>query len=156
MPPPLLRPARQGLEFALRPSALVRRVTLLLPCLPFFLALELALRGHWLAAPLMLLGALLLFAACWRSPWQPHRVGRRLVIVADGSIFLLTVEGRVVPVALHPGSLRLGPCLLLLLRGNGHVFRLFLGPDNVEPITLAALKRRLGGPSAGRGTALHS
>lgn len=135
--------ARHGLEFALLPSPLVRRLRRAFLLAQVIFAVELLLLGHGLAAALVL-------ALAWLPGLQQHipwlaapPPPRRLLLAADGRLHLLGITGDVEPVRLQGTSLRLGPWLLLTLRGEGRVQRLFLGPDNVPPAPLATLRRRM-------------
>ena len=107
-------------------------------------ATELLLLGHALAGS----AVLAMVAGLWwlrQREARPHRCcPRRLLIAADGRLHILTVGGALAEVSLDPASLRLGPWLLLVLRGEGRVMRLLLGPDNLDPSQLAALRWRLG------------
>jgi hypothetical protein len=138
-----VRAAAHSLDIALQPSPLLGRGARLFCGVQLLHALELALRGHPLAALAMFgTGAVCLIwlRSTWRSPAQG---ARRLLLLADGRALLLTVAGEVQPVALSASSLRLGAWLLLVLHGPRVCYRLLLGPDNLEAASLSALRRRL-------------
>lgn len=85
---------------------------------------------------------------CWLWTGGPS-APRALHLAADGQMHLRTGEGGLMPVALLPGSVRLGSHLLLHLQvREGRRYRLCLGPDNLDSCTLAALRRRLRRPPA--------
>jgi hypothetical protein len=116
--------------------------------------LELMLTGHWLAA-----GAVAVTAVLGGWPPGQGKSGRRprqLVIATDGRLLLDYPEGEMKEAQLLRQSMRLGSHVLLVLAAGGHVHRLLLGPDNLNPGQLAALKCRLPAGSAPPGTALHS
>lgn len=85
------------------------------------------------------------FAWRLRAGGSAAQTARRLLLSADGRLHLLEVGGGLQSVALHPGSMRLGAWLLLVLRTGTGTHRLLLGPDNLEPEKLAALRRRVAG-----------
>jgi hypothetical protein len=95
-----------------------------------------------LATALLLAGVVsntVLARGLWpRGPGAPGR----LVIAADGSVQIRTVAGQCDAVRIRAQSLYLGAGVLLVLRG-ARTHRLLLGPGNVDPVTLAALRRRL-------------
>lgn len=142
-PPPALRESPAGLELPLLPSPRLRQALRLLGCLAVLHAAELFRHGHPLAAFLMLAGT---GGALWA--WRlsgrlwPARP-RRLVLAADGQIYLQLYGGAVEPATLGGASLRLGRRLLLVLQCRKRRYRLLLGPDNLAPAELAALQRRL-------------
>lgn len=119
------------------------------------LTAELAWRGHFVAAPVVVLLVVALGLHWRRTLRMRPESPRRLLLAADGRFHVMTVGGGVDPVHLDPAGIRLGRHLLLLLRGGGR-YRLLLGPDNVEPAVLAALGRRLAGAVAPAATAIHS
>jgi hypothetical protein len=112
--------------------------------------MELVLRLHLLAA-----AAVALITALGLWPARSHRA-RTLRIDPDGSVWLQWHAGTWEAVQLSPASLYLGGCVLLVLRGNRRVLRLLLGPDNLAPRDLAALRRRLRAAPGGGASALHS
>lgn len=134
---------RHGLEIALVPSPLVRRLRRGFLVGQAAFALELLLLGHGAAAVLVLSLAMAPGLQQRMPRLAVSRAPRRLLVAADGRLHLLGVGGDVEPVRLQGSSLRLGPWLLLSLRGEGRVHRLLLGPDNVPPALLAALRRRM-------------
>jgi len=79
-----------------------------------------------------------------RGPAAPVR----LEVRAQGSMRIYCRNGIADEVHLQAHSLRLGGGFLLVLRGR-RSYRLLLASGNVEPVTLAALHRRLGRGSAG-------
>lgn len=127
----------------LLPSPRLRRLQWLLIGLSVVHGAELVRHGHPLA------GAGTLAAAgmalwLWRDggqgrPGQP----RRLVVTADGRLFLHLHGGAVEQADLAPSSLRLGRHLLLVLHCGKYRYRLLLGPDNLDGPDLSALQRRL-------------
>ncbi len=149
-----LRPAPEALVLPLRRSSRLRLALRILSLGVLGYVLELILTGHALAA-----GAVALMSACgsWRWRRRPGGAGlRQLVVATDGRLFLGTRDGSMEEMQLRPQSLRLGPHVLLVLAARGHVHRLLLGPDNLTPAQLSALKCRLPMRPAPTGTALHS
>lgn len=135
---------RHGMGIAVVPSTLVRRLDRAFTLAHTGFGLELLLLGHGVASALVLAMALL--------PCLQRRVRRldaspvpgRLLVAADGRLHLLHVPGDIEAVCLQNSSLRLGPWLVLTLRGRGrNMHRLVLGPDNVPVDVLAALRRRM-------------
>jgi len=150
--PVALQAAPEALVIELRPAPAVRRMAALLRVLLLLYAGELLLTHHWLAA--LAMGPL---AALSLRPWG-RRSGagpRQLLVSADGALWLAYGDV-LVRMHLDPSSLRFGSQLLLVMRGAGGTHRLLLGPGNVAPQALAALRRRLVAGPAGPGTALHS
>ena len=149
-----LRPAPEPLILPLLSSPRVRLAGRVLSLGGLLYLLELVLTGHWFAA-----GAVALIAACAGWP-RRQRPGcgnpRHLVITPDGRLLLRTHEGRMEEMQLRPESLRLGPYVLLVLCNGGRAYRILLGPDNLAPPQLCALKCRLPAAAAASGTALHS
>lgn len=149
-PAPRLRAAAEVLELPLLPSSRLRIATGVFLATILLHAVELMLMSQPVAAPLVLLIATGMRARRTGQQESP----RCLVLAADGRLFLCWREQHMEEVQPGPASLRLGPHLLLVLRGHGRTFRLLLGPDNLPPHLLAAFKRRL--PETGdAGTALH-
>ena len=137
------RAVSAGLEIPLLPSPLARRVGRLFVVLQAVYGLELLLRGHWVVAALITGIGLLAWLRRQRGPQRRQRP-RRLLLAADGRLHVLTVDGGINAVRLHPSSLRLGPWLILVLNHAGHKpYRLLLGPDNLDEAMLAALRRRM-------------
>jgi hypothetical protein len=150
-PSPRPRAAPEVLELPLLPSARLRIATRVLLAAILLYAVELMLMGHRVAAPLVLL---IMAGITARGDIRQPESPRCLVLAADGRLFLCGRERGTAEVQLGSASLRLGPHLLLVLRGHSRTFRLLLGPDNLPPHLLAAFKRRL--PETGdAGTALH-
>lgn len=147
-PPPQACPAPDALELPLLPSSRLRMAGRACLLVVVLYALELWLTGHRLAAPAVLLAAAA--GARRRSAGSDHG---HLVLLADGRLFLRRGQA-MEEVRLAPASLRLGPHLLLVLRGERRTVRVLLGPDNLPPDLLAACQRRLP-RSAPAGTALH-
>jgi hypothetical protein len=139
-----------ALEVPLRPSRRVRQIRWLLLSLVLVYVIQLLLGRHWLVAPLV---ALLAAAACLR---HGHGEWSHLRMEPDGRLLLCTGAGRVQQVWLAANGLRLGAHVLLVLRGGSGCWRVCLGPDNVGPDALAALKQRLPGGTEAPVTALHS
>jgi hypothetical protein len=113
------------------------------------------LQGNRPLAAGVLVVALTASAVLWRWLW-PGRSGsiRQLQVKPDGSTFLWTADGRGFVATLMPGSVRLGPHLLLVLRAGDNCHWLLLEPENVDPVSLAALRRRLRRPPAVPGLAV--
>jgi hypothetical protein len=111
-------------------------------------AIEQWLHGNPLLAAGILVAALAAAVQLWRWFWPGRAQAlRQLRLGSDGSAFLLTADGHSRSVALMPGSMRLGPFLLLALReAQGGCHWLLLGPSNTDPAGLAALRRRLRRP----------
>jgi hypothetical protein len=126
------------------PAPIARRALRLLLLAQGLYATELLLLGHPLAASAVLAIMVGLWWLRQRAVCPCRSRPRRLLIAADGRLHLLTVGGAVVEVSLDPASMRLGPWLLLVMRGEAGVMRLLLGPDNLDAPQLAALRRRLG------------
>ena len=108
-------------------------------------AAELLLRGHWVVAA----GMGLIAAGThlgWRS-WLPQDAdaARRLLLTADGSLYVHCIGGATRAVTLAGESLWLGSTVLLVLRSPGRTYRLLLGTGNLEAFALATLRRRLRG-----------
>lgn len=103
---------------------------------------QLLMLGHLrVALPVALAcGAFAWFSGAARSTPRPVR---RLLLSADGRLHLLEAGGKVVLATLQPCSMRLGPWLLLVLRDDEGTRRLLLGPDNLDPDHLAALRRQV-------------
>ncbi len=141
LPPLQLRAVSEALELPLRPSPRLRRARRLLDFAILLYALELLATGHLVAAAgiVMVLGGLRSGRWILHRPDQP----RSLVLAADGSFSLGYAGGRTAAVSLQSESLALGSHLLLVLRGPAHATCRLLGPDNLAPRDLAALKRRL-------------
>jgi len=113
------------------------------------------LQGNQFLAAGIFAAALVASSVLWRWLWPgASRSVRQLRLGQDGSTSLLTADGRRQVVALRPGSMRLGPYLLLVLRAEANRHRLLLGPENVDPGSLAALRRRLRRPPAVPGLAV--
>jgi hypothetical protein len=112
-----------------------------------FHAADLWRQGSHPLAVGILVAALTASAVLWHWQWPGlSRSVLQLQLEPDGSTFALTADGRRQAVTLMPGSMRLGPCLLLVLRASDNSFRLLLGPGNTDPAGLAALRRRLRRP----------
>lgn len=140
--PPGLPEASQGMQIPLRPSRVTQRGYWLLHVLLGAYLVQLVLWGHLLVAGMV---AVLGGALAWqcRRHRSSARPARRLLMAADGRVHLLGADGTVAPATLQPCSMRLGPWLLLVLDGDTGTHRLLLGPDNVDPVQLAALRRRV-------------
>ncbi len=139
---PALPRCGQGVQIPLRPSPLARKGRWLLHALQGAYLLQLVLLGHLSVAAIVLL---ISAASAWQC--RPGRsssaAARRLLLSADGRMHLLGSGHRLAAATLQPYSMRLGPWLLLVLRDDSGTRRLLLGPDNVDPVELAALRRRL-------------
>lgn len=140
--PPGLPEATHGLQIPLRPSPAVRRGRWLIHALMGIYLVQLLLLDHFVVGAMV---ALLAAASGWqcRGRNSPVTTAQRLLLSADGRVHLLEAGGRVVAAVLHPSSMRLGPWLLLVLQVETGTRRLLLGPDNVAPGQLAALRRRV-------------
>ena len=114
-------------------------------------AAELLLRGHWMVAA----GMVLIAAGTHmtRRRWAPQDSGaaRRLLVAADGRLHVHCIGGTTQTVTLVAESLWLGSTVLLVLQAPGRMHRLLLGPGNLDPRTLATLRRRLRGAAAADG-----
>lgn len=154
-PRPLwFRHASEPLALPLRPSSRLRIAAAILVLAVLLYLLELVVTGHWLAA-----AGMAVMGACLAWPWKREASATRpqqLVISPDGQLFLESGGQRIGKAQLHPQSLRLGSHVLLVLVLGTRRHRLLLGPDNLAPVQLAALKCRLPMGSAPAGTALHS
>jgi hypothetical protein len=142
-PPPQLRPAARVLDVPLTSAPVVGLAVRLLLIAQAVYATELLLLGHPLVASTTLaLAAALWWLRLWATR-SPRHHPRRLLIASDGRLHILTLGGALAEVSLDPASMRLGPWLLLVLRGEGRALRLLIGPDNLDPTQLAALRWRL-------------
>ena len=141
-PAPQLRPAPRGLDIALRPSPLVRGANLFFASAQLLFALELAWIGHWPAAAGVVALATCWLGCCRRRGRDGRGQLRRLLVSATGQLHGMRGNGELVGLQVHPASLCLGRWLLLRLEGGADSHVLLLGPDNMEPAALAALRRR--------------
>jgi hypothetical protein len=139
---PVLPRAAGGLQVPLRPSPLARRAVWLLLALQGLYLVQLVYLGHVVVATLV---AALGSALAWhlRRRIATQWAAQRLLLSADGRLHLLVPGGRLLAATLHPASMRLGAWLLLVLRAGTDTHRLLLGPDNVDPALLSALRRRI-------------
>lgn len=146
-PAVLPRPARLGLDLALRPSPALKWIRRLLPAAVVVHAVHLVWAGSWAVA---LLVCALAAVGIWKARAPGHRsaVPRRLLVSADGRMHLLDTAGGLEAVRLNPASMRIGTQLLLVLDGSVRRHRLLLGPGNIDPAALAGLRRRLATLSA--------
>lgn len=140
-PWPVARASRQGLDIPLLPSPLVRRCSWLLLLVLLLHAFVLV----WTQHPWSALFATGVAVSAWlgRRVGCPPDVALRLLVNADGRLQLLMASETLQDVQVHPASMRLGPWMLLRLRMPRAGLTVLLGPDNVEPAVLAALRRRL-------------
>ena len=139
--PPGLPEAGQGLQIPLRPSPLASKGRGLLHALLASYLVQLLLLDHLRVAVLVML---LWAAFAWQCRMAKSPApARRLLLSADGRLHLLGTGNTLAVAALQSCSMRLGPWLLLVLRDDTGTRRLLLGPDNVDPVQLAALRRRL-------------
>lgn len=140
-PWPAARPSREGLEIPLLPSPLVRRSSrILLVALLLHAAVLFWTQHPWSA----LVAAVMAGSAwLWLRFGRPPDVAQRLLVAADGRFHLLVASGQVQAVHVHPASMRLGSWVLLRLSAPRMRLTVLLGPDNVEPAVLTALRRRL-------------
>jgi hypothetical protein len=106
-------------------------------------AVNLALIGSRVLATTVLLTAGISAVLLWRELLLrgPDAV-QRLLLAGDGSAQVVTAGGVLDEARVLPSSLHLGSVVLLLLQGRRR-YRLLLGPGNVDPVTLAALRRWL-------------
>ena len=138
-----------GLDLSLRPPVRARWCSGLFVLLALGHATSQWLQGSLPRAAGILVATLMASVALWRWLLPVRAVSvQRLQAGPEGSICLLTADGRRREVSLIPVSMRLGPYLLLVLRAPDRSHRLLLGPDNVDPAGLAALRRRLRRPPA--------
>jgi hypothetical protein len=127
----------EALELPLRPSRWAACCLWWLHALVLGHALELLLMRHWLVAVCVALAGVRCFRPERTVRWSSLRVD------GQGRLFLRDAKGWSEQVWCRPQSLRLGPCLLLVLCGASGVHRLVIGPDNLDAAQLAALRRRL-------------
>ncbi len=106
---------------------------------------QLLVLGHWVMVATMLLLAAI--TQLTLRPMAPQDAGapRRLLLAADGRLYVACVGGAVEPVELAGESLWLGSAMLLVLRTPGRRHRVLLGRGNLDPGRLATLRRRLRG-----------
>ena len=93
---------------------------------------------------MLLLAAVTRFALRQMAPRGPG-APRRLLLAADGRLFVACVGGAMEPVELAGESLWLGSAVLLVLRGPLCRHRVLLGRGNLDPEAHATLRRRLRG-----------
>jgi hypothetical protein len=106
---------------------------------------QLLLQGHWaMAAAMFVLAAATAFARRQMTPRGPG-APRRLLLAADGRLYVACVGGSMEPVELAGESLWLGSAVLLVLCAPGRRHRVLLGRGNLDPGSLATLRRRLRG-----------
>lgn len=129
---------------ALLPSRLGRTGAAVFIGAQLLFALELLIRAQPLAAVLIGGMAALSWFGCLVARRTTAMRPRRLLLLADGRVRLQTSCGDMQSAQLLPASLRLGAWMLLLVRTPSGLHRLLLGPDNLEPAQLAALRRRVG------------
>lgn len=137
------------LELSLRADRRARWLCagLLGPCA--LQAVWLLLQGAVLSAAVVGLGAGGLAAGLWQLRRDHHRARQGLCLQPDGRA-LLRGAGGSREAWIQPGSLRLGPWLLLLLReAGGARVRLLLGPGSLGAEDCAALGRWLQRAPAG-------
>lgn len=141
-PLPTLPGSARGVQFPLHPSRVAREGRWLMLTLSCLYLGQLVLLGHLrVAVP----AAVAAGAFAWLSRAAPRssKPARRLLWSADGRLHLLEAGGSVVPVTLQSSSMRLGRWLLLVLRDDAGTRRWLVGPDNLDPAGLAALRRRV-------------
>jgi hypothetical protein len=149
-PPLRPHPARESLELPLIPLPAAR---VFARC--YFAALamhvvQLLLSAHgFMAAAMTALGVLTLFAMRQMLP-QGGNAPRRLLLAADGRLHVACVDGTLEQVEICEESAWLSSALLLVLQAPGRRHRVLLGRGNLEPMALAALRRRLRGGTAVR------
>jgi hypothetical protein len=144
-PPLRPHPASSSLEVPLAPLPAARRLARFYLVSLCLYAGQLLLLGHWvMAAVMLLLAAATKIAQRQMAPRGP-RAPRRLLLAADGRLYVACVGGVVEPVELAGESLWLGSAVLLVLRTPGHRHRVLLGRGNLDPGSLATLRRRLRG-----------
>jgi hypothetical protein len=149
-PPPCPHPSRHSLELPLRPLPAARILTRYYLLASTAYAVQLLFTGHWVMATGMgLLTTASLFALRRMAPRGPV-APRRLLLAADGRMHVACVGGAVEPVELAGESLWLGSAVLLVLQAPERCFRVLLGRGNLDPASLAALRRRLRGATTAR------
>jgi uncharacterized protein YfiM (DUF2279 family) len=137
-----IREDAQSLAIELRP---LPRACALGACYVTLIAVQIGLsiwRGQFTWAIAWALAGTATGYLLWRDlmlvgPQAP----RQIHFLADGSIVIDRVDVSE-QVRLSASSLFLGTAVLLVLQGRTR-YRLFLGAGNVDPVTLAALRRRL-------------
>jgi hypothetical protein len=146
-------PATHSLELPLTPLPALRTATWLLLAVLTLQALHLLWFAQWRALAVLLPVALLscLQLAAARRPALP----RRMLWTAAGRVYLCQGGRPPREVVIGGDSTWLGPAVLLVLKSPGRCQSLLLGPGNLDPVTLAALRRRLRAAAAAA-TALHS
>lgn len=137
-----IAPADTGLDLALRPSPMLRRVALMLWAFLVIHMVELLLLAQWRGAAVA--GAVLGWSAWMWRRHQTRRRWRRLLLGSDGRVHLIDFGGGVHLATLALGSVRLGRGWLLDLRVDASRHYLVVWPDAVEAAALAELHRRLG------------
>lgn len=145
--PPVPRASTAAISFGLQPSRALARAAWSWLLLSAAYGFELLLRGHPVVAMAVLAMTAGIHHGMFRRAREHRDLPRRLLLARDGRLFLLTVGGEVEGLRLQGPSMHLGPWLLLQVRGRS-VHRWVLGPDNVPPAQLAALRRRLLRPDA--------
>lgn len=150
LPPPCPHPSHCSLELPLRPLPAARGLAnLYLLAIGLYVA-QLLLTGHWVMATGMgLLAVATKFALRQMSPQGPG-APRRLLLAADGRLYVASVGGVVEQVDLAGESLWLGSAMLLVLSAPGRRHRVLLGRGNLDPGALAMLRRRLRGAATMR------
>jgi hypothetical protein len=109
-------------------------------------------KGALASAMLVLAGAIGLGWGLWQLQGRPGAMPRRLRLHSNGRASLFSGDA-VVEAILAPGSMRLGPFVLLVLRSSGsRPVRLLLGPGILGAPELAALGRWLPRAAGGGGT----
>jgi hypothetical protein len=149
-------PGWEQLTFPLRSSQRLRIAALATGAGSLAYAMELVLKGHWFVAAGLLVSAGLTVWRVRATRARNSSLPVQLTCASDGQLSLVLASGDIESVTLQPRSVRLGSHLLLILRGPKRTHCLLLGPDNLAPSELAALKRRLPTATAVPGTALHS
>jgi hypothetical protein len=136
-PSACLHPAATVLHLPLRPSPRLHRARWWLVSAILAYALQLVLERQFPMAAVVALLAIFGLRPVRAGTWRHLRVDM------DGRLFLITESGGCLQASPGSGGLRLGQHVLLVLRTDRGTSCMLLGPDNVAPAVLAALKRRL-------------
>lgn len=117
---------------------------------------QLLLSSHWFMATAMTGLAVITFFAMRQMLPQGSDAPRRLLLAADGRLHVARVDGTLEQVEICEESVWLGSAVLLILQAPGRRHRVLLGHGNLDPVALAALRRRLRGGTMRPATAVDS